>query len=186
MPETFDIKAIEKRMDGAIASLKTEFSGLRTGRASIHLLDTITVMAYGAPTPINQVASVTASDARMLSVSVWDKSVVGAVDRAIREAPLGLNPIMDGQTLRIPIPPLSEERRKDLQKLAGQFAESARVAVRNVRRDGMDLLKRMEKAGDLSEDQVKGRSNDVQKATDKHIAMIDDALKHKSEEIMQV
>ncbi len=186
MPETFDIKALEKRMDGAIASLKTEFSGLRTGRASIHLLDTITVMAYGAPTPINQVASVTASDARMLSVSVWDKSVVGAVDRAIREAPLGLNPIMDGQTLRIPIPPLSEERRKDLQKLAGQFAESARVAVRNVRRDGMDLLKRMEKAGDLSEDQVKGRSNEVQKATDKHIAMIDDALKHKSEEIMQV
>jgi ribosome recycling factor len=186
MPETFDIKAIEKRMDGAIASLKTEFSGLRTGRASIHLLDTISVMAYGTPTPINQVASVTASDARMLSVSVWDKSVVGAVDRAIREAPLGLNPIMDGQTLRIPIPPLSEERRRDLQKLAGQFAESARVAVRNVRRDGMDLLKRMEKAGDLSEDQVKGRSNDVQKATDKHIAMIDDALKHKSEEIMQV
>lgn len=186
MPETFDIKAIEKRMDGAIASLKTEFSGLRTGRASIHLLDTIVVMAYGAPTPINQVASVTASDARMLSVSVWDKSVVGAVDRAIREAPLGLNPIMDGQTLRIPIPPLSEERRKDLQKLAGQFAESARVAVRNVRRDGMDLLKRMEKAGDLSEDQVKGRSNEVQKATDKHIGMIDDALKHKSEEIMQV
>jgi len=186
MPETFDIKAIEKRMDGAIASLKTEFSGLRTGRASIHLLDTITVVAYGATTPLNQVASVTASDARMLSVSVWDKSVVGAVDRAIREAPLGLNPIMDGQTLRIPIPPLSEERRRDLQKLAGQFAESARVAVRNVRRDGMDLLKRLEKAGDLSEDQVKGRSNDVQKATDKHIAMIDDALKHKSEEIMQV
>ncbi|OYW43362.1 MAG: ribosome recycling factor [Rhodobacterales bacterium 12-64-8] len=186
MPETFDIKAIEKRMDGAIASLKTEFSGLRTGRASIHLLDTISVMAYGTPTPINQVASVTASDARMLSVSVWDKSVVGAVDRAIREAPLGLNPIMDGQTLRIPIPPLSEERRKDLQKLAGQFAESARVAVRNVRRDGMDLLKRMEKAGALSEDQVKGRSNEVQKATDKHISLIDDALKHKSEEIMQV
>jgi ribosome recycling factor len=186
MPETFDIKAIEKRMDGAIASLKTEFSGLRTGRASVHLLDTITVMAYGSPTPINQVASVSASDARMLSVSVWDKSVVGAVDRAIREAPLGLNPIMDGTTLRIPIPPLSEERRRDLQKLAGQFAESARVAVRNVRRDGMDQLKRMEKAGDLSEDQVKGRSNEVQKVTDKHIAMIDDALKHKAEEIMQV
>ena len=186
MPETFDLKAIEKRMDGAIASLKTEFSGLRTGRASIHLLDSIMVVAYGAPTPLNQVASVTASDARMLSVSVWDKSVVGATDRAIREAPLGLNPIMDGQTLRIPIPPLSEERRKDLQKLAGQFAESARVAIRNVRRDGMDLLKRMEKAGDLSEDQVKGRSNEVQKATDKHISLIDEALKHKSEEIMQV
>ena len=181
-----DLKTYRERMDKSVSALKEEFNGLRTGRASIHLLDTIVVMAYGAPTPLNQVASVTASDARMLSVSVWDKSVVGAVDRAIREAPLGLNPIMDGQTLRIPIPPLSEERRKDLQKLAGQFAESARVAVRNVRRDGMDLLKRMEKAGDLSEDQVKGRSNEVQKATDKHIAMVDDALKHKSEEIMQV
>jgi ribosome recycling factor len=186
MPETFDLKAVEKRMDGAIASLKTEFSGLRTGRASIHLLDTIVVVAYGTPTPINQVASVSASDARMLSVSVWDKSVVGAVDRAIREAPLGLNPITDGQTLRIPIPPLSEERRKELQKLAGQFAESARVAVRNVRRDGMELIKRIEKAGGLSEDQAKGRSNDVQKVTDAHIKMIDDLLKHKAEEIMQV
>ena len=186
MPETFDIKAVEKRMDGAIASLKQEFSGLRTGRASIHLLDTIVVVAYGTPTPINQVASVSASDARMLSVSVWDKSVVGAVDRAIREAPLGLNPITDGQTLRIPIPPLSEERRKELQKLAGQFAESARVAVRNVRRDGMELIKRIEKAGGLSEDQAKGRSTDVQKATDHHIKTIDDLLKHKAEEIMQV
>lgn len=186
MPETFDLKAVEKRMDGAIASLKTEFSGLRTGRASIHLLDTIVVVAYGTPTPINQVASVSASDARMLSVSVWDRSVVGAVDRAIREAPLGLNPITDGQTLRIPIPPLSEERRKELQKLAGQFAESARVAVRNVRRDGMELIKRIEKAGGLSEDQAKGRSNDVQKVTDAHIKMIDDLLKHKAEEIMQV
>ena len=186
MPETFDLKVIEKRMDGAIASLKTEFSGLRTGRASIHLLDTIVVVAYGTPTPINQVASVSASDARMLSVSVWDKSVVGAVDRAIREAPLGLNPITDGQTLRIPIPPLSEERRKELQKLAGQFAESARVAVRKVRRDGMELIKRIEKAGGMSEDQAKGRSNDVQKVTDTHIKLIDDLLKHKAEEIMQV
>jgi len=186
MPETFDLKALEKRMDGAIASLKQEFSGLRTGRASVHLLDTITVMAYGSPMPLNQVASVTASDARMLSVSVWDKSVVGATDRAIREAPLGLNPIMDGQTLRIPIPPLSEERRRDLQKLAGQFAESARVAVRNVRRDGMDQLKRMEKNNEISEDQSKARQNDVQKVTDHHIKMIDDLLKHKAEEIMQV
>lgn len=186
MPETFDLKAIEKRMDGAIASLKQEFSGLRTGRASIHLLDTIMVSAYGSPMPLNQVASVSASDARMLSVSVWDKSLVGATDRAIREAPLGLNPITDGQTLRIPIPPLSEERRKELQKLAGQFAESARVAVRNVRRDGMELIKRLEKANEMSEDQAKGRSNDVQKATDHHIKMIDDMLKHKAEEIMQV
>jgi ribosome recycling factor len=186
MAETFDIKALEKRMDGALAALKTEFSGLRTGRASVHLLDTIHVQAYGSSMPLNQVASVSAPEARMLSVNVWDKSQVGAVDRAIREAPLGLNPIMEGQTLRIPIPPLSEERRKELQKLAGQFAESARVAVRNVRRDGMDLLKRLEKAHELSEDQVKGRSNDVQKITDKHVQLIDDALKHKSEEIMQV
>jgi ribosome recycling factor len=186
MAETFDIKALEKRMDGALTSLKTEFSGLRTGRASTHLLDTIHVQAYGAAMPLNQVATVSAVDARMLSVSVWDKSLVGATDRAIREAPLGLNPITDGQTLRIPIPPLSEERRKELQKLAGQFAEHARVAVRNVRRDGMELLKRLEKAHEMSEDQVKGRSNDVQKITDKHVAAIDDLLKHKSEEIMQV
>ncbi|MEY2757470.1 MAG: hypothetical protein RIR33_1248 [Pseudomonadota bacterium] len=186
MPETFDLKAIEKRMDGAIAALKTEFTGLRTGRASVHLLDTISVMAYGSLMPLNQVASVAASDARMLTVSVWDKSLVGATDRAIREAPLGLNPITDGQTLRIPIPPLSEERRKELQKLAGQFAESARVAVRNVRRDGMELIKRLEKAHEMSEDQAKARSNDVQKATDHHIKTIDDLLKHKAEEIMQV
>jgi ribosome recycling factor len=186
MAETFDIKALEKRMDGALAALKTEFSGLRTGRASVHLLDTIHVPAYGSTMPLNQVASVSAPEARMLAVNVWDKSQVGAVDRAIREAPLGLNPIMDGQTLRIPIPALSEERRKELQKLAGQFAENARVAVRNVRRDGNDLLKRLEKAHELSEDQVKGRSNDIQKITDKHVQMIDDALKHKAEEIMQV
>jgi ribosome recycling factor len=186
MAETFDLKALEKRMDGALAALKTEFSGLRTGRASTHLLDTIHVQAYGSTMPLNQVANVSAVDARMLSVSVWDKSLVGATDRAIREAPLGLNPITDGQTLRIPIPPLSEERRKELQKLAGQFAEHARVAVRNVRRDGMDLLKRLEKAHEMSEDQVKGRSSDVQKITDRHVAAVDDLLKHKSEEIMQV
>ncbi len=186
MPEAFDIKAIEKRMEGALASLKTEFTGLRTGRASIHLLDTIHVQAYGSSMPLNQVASVAAPEARMLAVNVWDKSMVGAVDRAIREAPLGLNPIMDGQTLRIPIPPLSEDRRKDLAKLAGQFSENARVAVRNVRRDGMDLLKRLEKAGEINEDTLKSREKDVQKVTDKFVAQIDDALKHKSEEIMQV
>jgi ribosome recycling factor len=186
MAETFDLKALEKRMDGALNALKTEFSGLRTGRASVHLLDTIHVTAYGASMPLNQVASVSAPEARMLSVNVWDKSQVGAVDRAIREAPLGLNPITDGQTLRIPIPPLSEERRKELQKLAGQFAETARVAVRNVRRDGMELLKRLEKAHQMSEDEVKTRSAEVQKITDRHVAAIDEALKHKAEEIMQV
>jgi ribosome recycling factor len=186
MPEQFDIKALEKRMDGALAALKTEFMGLRTGRASVHILDTVQVSAYGSMTPLNQVASVSAPEARMISVSVWDKTMVGAVDRAIREAPLGLNPVMDGQTLRIPIPPLSEERRKELAKLAGKFAESARVAVRNIRRDGMDLLKKLEKGGEINEDVLKTKSNDVQKLTDKMVAAVDDALKSKEEEIMQV
>jgi ribosome recycling factor len=186
MPDTFDLKALEKRMEGAVSALKTEFSGLRTGRASVHLLDTVQVPAYGSSMPLNQVASVAAPEARMLTVTIWDKSMVGAVDRAIREAPLGLNPVMDGQTLRIPIPPLSEERRKELAKLAGKFAENAKVAVRNVRRDGMDLLKKLEKDGQINEDQQKGRSTDVQKLTDKYVAAIDGLLKTKEEEIMQV
>lgn len=186
MAEQYDLKALEKRMDGALASLKTEFTGLRTGRASVHLLDTVNVSAYGSMMPLNQVASVSAPEARMLSVSVWDRSMVGAVDRAIRESPLGLNPIMDGQTLRIPIPPLSEERRRELAKLAGKFSEAAKVAVRNVRRDGMDLLKRLEKAGEINEDQLKTREKDVQKITDKTVAAIDEAMKAKEEEIMQV
>jgi ribosome recycling factor len=186
MAEQFDIKSIEKRMDGALNSLKTEFTGLRTGRASVHLLDTIQVSAYGSMMPLNQVASVSAPEARMLSVNVWDKSMVGATDRAIRESPLGLNPIMDGQTLRIPIPPLSEERRKELAKLAGKFSETARIAVRNVRRDGMDLLKALEKKGEINEDQLKGKSADVQKLTDKFVGLIDEALAHKEQEIMQV
>jgi ribosome recycling factor len=186
MAEQYDLKALEKRMDGALASLKTEFTGLRTGRASVHLLDTVQVSAYGSMMPLNQVASVSAPEARMLSVSIWDRSMVGAVDRAIRESPLGLNPIMDGQTLRIPIPPLSEERRRELAKLAGKFSEAAKVAVRNVRRDGMDLLKRLEKAGEINEDQLKTREKDVQKITDKTVAAIDEAMKAKEEEIMQV
>jgi ribosome recycling factor len=186
MAEAFDIKALEKRMDGAVASLKTEFSGLRTGRASVHLLDTVTVSAYGSAMPLNQVASVSAPEARMLAVSVWDKSMVGAVDKAIREANLGLNPVVDGQTLRLPIPPLSEERRKDLVKLAGKFAEAAKIAVRNVRRDGNDQLKAAEKKGDINEDGLKSKTTDVQKLTDKVIASIDEALKVKEQEIMQV
>jgi ribosome recycling factor len=177
---------IERRMEGALASLATEFSGLRTGRASVNLLDAIVVPAYGSPTPLNQVASVTVTDTRMLSVNVWDKTVVGAVDRAIRESGLGLNPIMDGQTLRIPIPALNEERRVELTKIAGKYAEAARVAVRNVRRDGMDALKKMEKAGEISEDRQRGLSEEVQKVTDSFIHRIDDALKSKEAEIMQV
>ena len=182
----FDLKDIKRRMDGAVASLKTEFAGLRTGRASVQLLEPVTVEAYGQTTPVNQVATISTPDARMIAVQVWDKTLVGAVDKAIRNAGLGLNPVMDGQTLRIPVPMLNEERRAELAKLAGKYAEHARVAVRNVRRDGMDHLKRAEKDNDISEDEHKARAEDVQKATDETIAGIDALLKTKEEEIMQV
>jgi ribosome recycling factor len=184
--EGFDQKDIKRRMEGAVAALKQEFAGLRTGRASVALLDPVTVEAYGASTPINQVATVAASDARMLSVQVWDKSLVGAVDKAIRTSGIGLNPVVDGQTLRIPIPALNEERRGELAKLAGKYAETARVAVRNVRRDGMEQLKKAEKDHEISEDEHKSRAATVQKATDETIAEIDALLKTKEEEIMQV
>jgi ribosome recycling factor len=177
---------IERRMEGALASLASEFAGLRTGRASVNLLDSIQVPAYGAITPLSQVASVTVSDTRMLSVNVWDKTVVGAVDRAIRDSGLGLNPVMDGQNLRIPIPPLNEERRVELTKIAGKYAEAARVAVRNVRRDGMDALKKAEKDGEISEDRHRSLSEEVQKITDAFIKRVDEALKGKEAEIMQV
>jgi ribosome recycling factor len=144
------------------------------------------VSAYGGVSPLSQVASVTVSDTRMLSVNVWDKTVVGAVDRAIRESGLGLNPIMDGQTLRIPIPALNEERRVELTKIAGKYAEAARVAVRNVRRDGMDTLKKMEKAGEISEDRARSLSEEVQKLTDAFVHRVDDMVKAKEAEIMQV
>ena len=177
---------LERRMEGALASLATEFSGLRTGRASVNLLDAINVSAYGSVSPLNQVASVTVTDTRMLSVNVWDKSVVGAVDRAIRESGLGLNPIMDGQNLRIPIPALNEERRVELTKVAGKYAEAARIAVRNVRRDGMDALKKMEKVGEISEDAARGLAEEVQKLTDAFVHRVDEAAKSKEAEIMQV
>ena len=177
---------IKRRMEGALASLATEFSGLRTGRASVNLLDSIKVPAYGGVSPLSQVASVTVTDTRMLSVNVWDKTVVGAVDRAIRESGLGLNPIMDGQTLRLPIPPLNEERRGELTKIAGKYAEAARVAVRNVRRDGMDGLKKMEKAGEIGEDRARSLADEVQKLTDTFVARVDEMVKAKEAEIMQV
>ena len=173
-------------MEGALASLSTEFSGLRTGRASVNLLDAVMVPAYGSTVPLNQVASVTVSDNRMLSVNVWDKTVVGATERAIRDSGLGLNPVTDGQNLRIPIPPLNEERRVELQKVAGKYAEAARVSVRNIRRDGMDTLKKMEKDGDISEDRHRTLSEEVQKLTDLYVSKVDDALKAKEAEIMQV
>lgn len=183
---SIDMKDLERRMEGAISSLKSEFAGLRTGRASAQLLDAVVVQAYGAPTPIAQVGTINVPEPRMITVNIWDKTLVGPADRAIRESGLGLNPVVDGQNLRIPIPALNEERRAELAKLAGRYAESARVAVRNVRRDGMDTLKKMEKAGDLSKDEQKDLEDEVQKLTDKMITRIDDSLKHKEEEIMQV
>jgi ribosome recycling factor len=182
----FKLDDYKKRMDGALTALGHEFGGLRTGRASPALLDPITVEAYGATTPLIQVASVTVPEARMISVQVWDKAVVGAVDKAIRSANLGLNPIVDGQTLRIPIPPLTGERRTELAKVAGKYAEQQRVAVRNIRRDAMDHLKKLEKEHAISEDEHKKQGADVQKATDDHIRKIDEMLRHKEEEIMQV
>lgn len=186
MSEEFSLGDFRRRMDGAIASLKTEFAGLRTGRANPALLDGITVSAYGSEMPLNQVGGVSVPEPRMLTVSVWDKTQVAAVEKAIRSSSLGLNPVVDGTTLRIPLPPLTEERRKDLVKVAGQYSEQAKVAVRNVRRDAMDLLKKLEKDGGMSEDEQKAHSGDVQKATDDVIANIDTAFEEKSAEIMQV
>lgn len=183
---SYDKKDLERRMDGAISSLQTELQGLRTGRASVNLLDSVQVSAYGSMMPLNQVGSVSVMDARMIGVNIWDKGLVGAADKAIRESGLGLNPVVDGQTLRIPIPPLNEERRVELTKVAGKYAEAARVAVRNVRRDGMDGLKKMEKDGDISEDEHRSLSDEVQKLTDSFVSKVDDALKNKEAEIMQV
>lgn len=177
---------LERRMEGALSALASEFAGLRTGRASVNLLDAIQVPAYGGVVPLSQVASISVTDTRMLSVNVWDKTVVGATDRAIRDSGLGLNPVMDGQTLRIPIPPLNEERRVELTKIAGKYAEAARVAVRNVRRDGMDALKKAEKDGEISEDKHRSLSDEVQKLTDAFVKRVDEALKAKEAEIMQV
>jgi ribosome recycling factor len=182
----FKLDDFSKRMDGALNALKGEFNGLRTGRASSQLLDPVMVEAYGATTPLNQVAGVTVPEPRMISVQVWDKGVVAAVDKAIRSAGIGLNPIVDGQTLRIPIPPLSGERRQELAKLAGKYSEHARVAVRNVRRDAMEYLKKLEKDHDISQDEHKKLGEQVQQATDDHVKKIDAALAHKEEEIMQV
>lgn len=186
MPSPFDKKDLERRMSGALQSLQQEFAGLRTGRASVSLLEPVNVSAYGQPTPINQVATISTPEARLISVQVWDRSMVGAVEKAIRESGLGLNPVTDGQTLRIPIPPLNEERRAELAKLAGKYAEQARIAVRNVRRDGNDALKSAEKKGEISEDELNRFSKQIQELTDGYIAKIDGALKDKEQDIMQV
>ncbi|GAA4777862.1 ribosome recycling factor [Stakelama sediminis] len=180
----YDKADLERRMAGAVESLKHDLQGLRTGRASTTLLDPVTVEVYGAQMPINQVGTVSAPEPRMLSVQVWDKTNVAAVDKAIRSAGLGLNPIVDGQNVRLPIPDLTEERRKELAKLAGQYAEKARIAARNVRRDGMDSLKTDEKKGELSEDERKRLETEVQKLTDSTIADIDAASQSKEKEIL--
>lgn len=181
-----DLKELKRRMDGAIEALKREFGGLRTGRASTGLLEPIVVDAYGAQMPISQVGTIGVPEARMLSVQVWDRQLVSAVDKAIRESDLGLNPVIDGQLLRIPIPALTEERRQELTKVAARYAEQARVAVRNVRRDGMESLKKMEKDGEISQDEHHARADDIQKITDEHVKLVDELLSHKDSEIMQV
>ena len=179
-----DLDDLKRRMDGALASLRTEFSTLRTGRAAASMLDPITVDAYGATTPVNQVATSNVPDPRMITVNVWDKSLVNAVDKAIRNSGLGINPVMDGTILRLPIPELNEERRKELARLAGQYAENARIAVRNVRRDGMDQIKRAKDT--MSEDDQKLWHDEIQEMTDSAIKAIDAALETKQEEIMHV
>ena len=186
MSEGVDLKELKRRMDGAISAFKSDIASLRTGRASANVLDPVTVEAYGSRVPLNQVANITVPEPRMLSVSVWDKQMVGAVDRGIRESNLGLNPIIDGQNLRIPLPELNEERRKSLVKVAHDYAEKAKVAVRHVRRDGMDDLKKAEKDGDIGQDISRSQSERVQKMTDETISEIDRLLAEKEKEIMQV
>ncbi len=180
-----DLDDIERRMEGALASLKSDFASLRTGRASSSMLDAITVDAYGAMMPVNQLATVNVPEPRMVTVSVWDKSMVGKVEKAIRQSGLGINPVVEGTLMRLPIPELNEERRRDLTKVAGQYAEHARVAIRNVRRDGMDRIKRA-KAEGLSEDEQKLYHDEIQELTNAAIARVDATLEAKQQEIMQV
>ena len=182
----FDLENLRRRMDGALEDLYKEFTGLRTGRASISLLEPIIVEAYGAEMPMPQVGTVSAPEPRMLSVQVWDKGLVASVEKAIRNAKLGLNPVVDGQLVRVPIPELTEDRRRDMVKIAHKFSEEHRVAVRNVRRDGMDKLKADEKGGDISEDKHRELADVVQKLTDEKVGAIDEALAVKEQEIMQV
>ena len=181
-----NLKDIEQRMDGALDALKREFAGLRTGRASASLLDPVTIEAYGSTMPINAVGTVSVPEPRMITVQVWDRGLVGATEKAIREAGLGLNPASDGQLIRVPIPALNEERRQELSRIASKYAEQGRVAVRNVRRDGMDRLKKLEKDGEISQDEHKRLADRIQEMTDTHIKAVDDLLAHKESEIMQV
>jgi len=181
-----NIAKARERMDKTVAALKEEFTSLRTGRASAGLLEQVMVEAYGATTPITQVAAISVPEPRSLTVSVWDRALVVSVEKAIRAAGLGLNPVVEGQNLRVPVPPLTEERRRDLAKLAGKYAEQQRIAVRNVRRDAIDELKKAEKDGVLTQDELKRMSEEIQGFTDASIKRVDEMLKTKEQEIMQV
>ncbi|WP_430463780.1 ribosome recycling factor [Tabrizicola sp.] len=180
-----DLDAIQRRMDGAMNALKQEFASLRTGRASASIVDPIQVDAYGQMTPINQLGTVNVPEPRMVVINVWDKGMIGKIEKAIRESGIGINPVTDGPLIRLPIPELNEQRRKELTKVAAQYAESAKVAIRNVRRDGMDQIKKAKAAG-MSEDDQKMWSDEVQEMTDKHVAAVDKALEAKQAEIMQI
>ncbi len=183
--DEIDMAALEKRMEGALNALRSEFGSLRTGRASASMLDPVTVEAYGTPMPVNQLGTITVPEPRMVLINVWDKALVNTVDKAIRNSGLGINPQMDGTILRLPIPELNEERRRDLAKVAGHYAEQARIAIRNVRRDGMDQLKKA-KADGMAEDDQKFWHDEIQELTDATIARVDAALNSKQEEIMQI
>lgn len=183
---SFDSNDLKRRMEGAVENFGSELSGLRTGRASAGMLDPVMVEAYGSTMPLNQCGTVNVPEPRLLSVQVWDASLTKAVEKAIRESGLGLNPQPEGTTIRVPIPELNQERRTELTKVAGKYAESARVAVRNVRRDGMDTLKKLEKDGKISEDEQKRHADEVQKLTDKFVAEIDKKLADKEKDIMTV
>lgn len=180
------VKELRRRMDGALEVLRKEFAGLRTGRASVSLLDPVVVEAYGSTMPLSQLGTVSAPEPRLLVVQVWDRAMAKAVDKAIREAGLGLNPQTEGQTLRIPIPDLNEERRHELSRVAAKYAEQARVSVRNVRRDGLDGLKKKEKDGAITQDQHRKLQHDIQALTDETVKRVDDVLAQKEKEILQV
>jgi ribosome recycling factor len=180
------LKDIQRRMDGALEALRKEFGGLRTGRASASLLEPLTVDAYGSTVPLNQIANINVPEARLITVNVWDRGMVKAVDKAIREAGLGLNPQTEGQTIRVPIPDLNEERRRELTKVAAKYAEATRISVRNVRRDGIETLRKQEKDGDISQDEQKKLEREIQHLTDDHIRRVDEALAQKDKEILQV
>lgn len=181
-----DLDDIKRRMEGSLSSLKTEFMGLRAGRASTGMLEPVMVDAYGSKMPMSQVGNISAPEPRLLTVTVWDASLTSAVEKAIRESDLGLNPMAEGTLIRVPIPDLSEERRRDMVKVASRYAEAARVSVRNVRRDGIETARKMQKESLISEDELRDLEVDIQKLTDEHVKMIDDSLANKEKEITQV